>query len=139
MATLILIQDDHAGVRFVIEKTKFLIGRGPDNDISLDDELVSKCHAIIEVIVSDDGKQKVEYFLHDQDSTNFSFVNEERVSIRRLSDNDIIRIGKSNFKFIDDQRDNLDVTTKLQKTWIPGIFVTRKGDKPGKKKKNKKK
>jgi len=128
MATLILIQDDHAGVRFVIEKTKFLIGRGADNDISLDDELVSKCHAIIEVIVRDTDK-KVEYFLHDQDSTNYSFVNEERVSIRRLSDKDIIRIGKSNFKFIDDQRDNLDVTTKLQKTWIPGVFVTKKGKK----------
>ncbi len=129
MATLILIQDDHAGVRFVIEKTIFLIGRGADNDISLDDELVSKCHAVIEVIVSDDIKKKVEYFLHDQDSTNFSFVNEERVSIRRLSDKDIIRIGKSNFKFIDDQRENLDVTTKLQKTWIPGVYVTKKGKK----------
>ncbi|VAX00811.1 hypothetical protein MNBD_GAMMA21-2286 [hydrothermal vent metagenome] len=134
MATLILIQDDHAGVRFVIEKAKFLIGRGSDNDISLDDELVSKCHAIIEVIIRDDDKNTVEYFLHDQDSTNYSFVNEERVSIRRLTDKDIIRIGKSNFKFIDDQRDNLDVTTKLQKTWIPGVFVTRKGDKKTKKK-----
>ncbi len=135
MATLILMQDDHAGVRFVIEKIKFTIGRGADNDISLDDELVSKCHAIIEVIVSDDDEKKVEYFLHDQDSTNFSFVNEERVSIRRLSDKDIIRIGKSNFKFIDDQRDNLDVTTKLQKTWIPGVYVTKKGKKKKAKKK----
>ena len=135
MATLILLQDDHAGVRFAIEKEKFLIGRGPENDITLDDELVSKCHAIIEVVVSNDDKKKVDYFLHDQDSTNFSFVNEQRVSIRRLSDRDVIRIGKSNFKFIDDQRDNLDVTTKLQKTWIPGVYVTKKGKKKDAKKK----
>jgi len=127
MALLVLIQDDNAGVRFIIDKPKLLIGRSVDNDICLDDELVSKCHAYIEIVTTDNGKVKVEYFLHDQESTNFSYVNEERVSIRRLSDNDIIRIGKSNFRFVDDQRENLDVTTRLEKTWIPGVYVTRRG------------
>ena len=134
MALLLLLQDDSVGVRFLIEKEKTSIGRGPDNDICLDDELVSKCHAVIEVVVSTDDNKKVEYFLHDQDSTNYSYVNEERVGIRRLSNNDIIRIGKNNFRFVDDQRDNLEVTTKLQKTWIPGVYVTKKGKSKDKKK-----
>ncbi len=124
MALLILIQDDSSGVRFHIDKPKLTIGRSEDNDICLDDELVSKYHAAIEAMVKED--RRIEYFLHDQESTNFSFVNDERVKIRRLSQDDIIRIGKNNFRFIDDQKGDLDATTKLHKTWFPGVYVTKK-------------
>jgi len=129
MALLILLQDGSSGVRFHIDKPHFTIGRGPDNDISLDDELVSKSHAVIEVVVHEKDEIELEYLLHDQDSTNHSFVNDEMVGIRRLSNDDVIRIGKSVFKFVDDANDNLDVTTKLHRTWIPGIYVTKKGKK----------
>ena len=129
MALLILIQDDSAGVRFKIDKPRVTIGRGQDNDICLEDELVSKQHATIEAVVKEDQDMRVEYFLHDQDSTNHSFVNDERVKIRRLSQDDVIRIGKNNFRFVDDQNDDLDATTKLHKTWIPGIYLTKKAKK----------
>ena len=129
MALLILLQDDSSGVRFHIDKPQFTIGRGEDNDISLDDELVSKSHAVIEVVVHEKEEIELEYLLHDQDSTNHSFVNDEMVGIKRLSNDDLIRIGKSVFKFVDDANDNLDVTTKLHRTWIPGIYVTKKGKK----------
>ena len=129
MALLILLQDDSSGVRFHIDNPRFTIGRGPDNDISLDDELVSKVHAVIEVVVHNKKEIELEYLLHDQDSTNHSFVNDEMVGIKRLANDDVIRIGKSVFKFVDDANDNLDVTTKLHKTWIPGIYVTKKGKK----------
>ena len=129
MALLILLQDDSSGVRFHIDKPHFTIGRGADNDISLDDELVSKSHAVIEVVVHEKDEIELEYLLHDQDSTNHSFVNDEMVGIKRLSNDDLIRIGKSVFKFVDDANDNLDVTTKLHRTWIPGIYVTKKGKK----------
>lgn len=133
MALLILIQDDSAGVRFHIDKPKLTIGRGQDNDICLEDELVSKHHAVIEAVIKEEEDMRIEYFLHDQDSTNFSFVNEERVKIRRLSQDDLIRIGKNNFRFVDDQNDDLDATTKLHKTWIPGVYLTKKGKKKSKK------
>ena len=129
MALLILLQDDSSGVRFHIDKPHFSIGRGPDNDISLDDELVSKVHAVIEVVIHEQKDIVLEYLLHDQDSTNHSFVNDEMVGIRRLAQDDLIRIGKSTFKFVDDANDKLDVTTKLHKTWFPGIYVTKKGKK----------
>ena len=129
MALLILLQDDSSGVRFHIDKPQFTIGRGEDNDISLDDELVSKSHAVIEVVVHEKDEIELEYLLHDQESTNHSFVNDEMVGIKRLSNDDLIRIGKSVFKFVDDANDNLDVTTKLHRTWIPGIYVTKKGKK----------
>lgn len=130
MALLILIQDDTAGVRFKIDKPKISIGRGQDNDICLEDELVSKNHAVIEAVIKEatnDKELHVDYFYHDQDSTNHSYVNDERVKIRRLSHDDIIRIGKNNFRFVDDKNDDLDATTQLQKTWIPGIYITKKG------------
>ena len=129
MALLILLQDDSSGVRFHIDKPHFTIGRGEDNDISLDDELVSKQHAVIEAVVHEKDEIEIEYLLHDQDSTNHSFVNDEMVGIKRLSNDDLIRIGKNVFKFVDDANDNLDVTTKLHRTWIPGIYVTKKGKK----------
>ena len=129
MALLILLQDDSSGVRFHIDKPHFTIGRAEDNDISLDDELVSKQHAVIEAIVHEKDEIEIEYLLHDQKSTNHSFVNDEMVGIRRLSNDDLIRIGKSVFKFVDDANDNLDVTTKLHRTWIPGIYITKKGKK----------
>ena len=56
-------------------------------------------------------------------------MNDEMVGIKRLSNDDLIRIGKNVFKFVDDANDNLDVTTKLHRTWIPGIYVTKKGKK----------
>lgn len=129
MALLILIQDDSAGVRFHIDKPRLTIGRGQDNDICLEDELVSKNHAVIEAVIKEEEDMRIEYFLHDQDSTNHSFVNEERVKIRRLSQDDVIRIGKNNFRFVDDRNDDLDATTKLHKTWIPGVYLTKKGRK----------
>lgn len=126
MALLILLQDDDAGVRFRIDKPRFNIGRAGENDISLDDELVSKEHAVIEAVPQKEGELVFDYYLHDQQSTNHSFVNDERVSLKKLQHDDIIRIGKSNFRFVDDSNDDLDETIKLHKTWIPGVYITKK-------------
>ena len=129
MALLILLQDQDAGVRFRINKPRFSIGRAGENDISLDDELVSKEHAVIEAVPQEEGKLVFDYYLHDQQSTNHSFVNDEQVSLKKIQHDDIIRIGKSNFRFIDDSNDNLDETTKLHRTWIPGVYFTKKKNK----------
>jgi pSer/pThr/pTyr-binding forkhead associated (FHA) protein len=126
MALLILLQDADAGVRFRIDKPRFTIGRSSDNDICLDDELVSKQHAVIEAVPQEQAQLQFEYYLQDQDSTNHCFVNEEQVSLRKLRHEDVIRIGKNNFRFVDDRNDNLEETTKLHKTWLPGVFIAKK-------------
>ncbi len=135
MALLILLQDDVAGVRFRIDKPRFTIGRANESDISLDDELVSKEHALIEAVPVEEGGLVFDYYLHDQESTNRCFVNDEQVKLRKLQNNDVIRIGKSNFKFVDDSNDNLEETIQLHKTWFPGVYVTKKKTKTKKKKK----
>ncbi len=66
---------------------QFLIGRTPECQLSLDDPLVSRRHAILDVQA--DG-----VFVQDLGSRNGVFVNSERAEVRtRLSEGDVIRIG----------------------------------------------
>jgi predicted component of type VI protein secretion system len=68
-----------------------LIGRGTDCDYILDDTQASRSHALIEK--GEDG-----YTLTDQDSSNGTFVDEERLfGPVLLSEGDTIRIGQTTF------------------------------------------
>lgn len=130
---LIQYNEDEAGIRLPIDKQQIRIGRDPSNDISIDDDLVSKEHAILEVGMSATEEGKVEYYLQDLKSTNHTFVNDELISLYKLKNGDIIRIGMNNFKFVDELDGDLDETAKLQKTWIPGVYITKNKDKKNKK------
>jgi len=126
MASLIQLKDGSAGVRLPIDKPRFSIGRGADNDISIDDELVSKYHAVIEQVESPDGDGNIAYYIQDLESTNSTFVNEETVSLFRLAHGDVIQVGRNFFRFADETEETPDDTTKLHKTWIPGVYYTSK-------------
>jgi len=128
MALLVQISDSGAGLKLPIEKQQIQIGRDENCDISLDDELVSKHHAVLEVILTPDDN-RIEYMMQDLNSTNHTYVNDERIDLCRLKDGDIIRIGKSNFRFEDEAKGDLEETAKLHKTWIPGVFYTKSGKK----------
>lgn len=72
---------------------RMLFGRGTDCDFILDDTQASRRHALIE-------KGEEGYTLIDQDSSNGTFINEERVSGSiLLSAGDVIRIGQTTFTF----------------------------------------
>jgi len=128
MALLIQLTDSGAGIKFPIEKQQIEFGRDESCDVSLDDDLVSKRHAVLEVMLAASGNQ-IDYILQDKNSTNHTYVNDERIDLRRLKDGDVIRIGKNNFRFEDEAKGDLAATTKLHKTWIPGVFYTRAGNK----------
>ena len=130
MAMLLQYNEDGAGIKIPIEKQQIHIGRDSSNEISIDDELVSKVHAVIEVVLTSEKDGRVEYYIQDLDSTNHTFVNDETIKLHKLRNDDIIRIGMNNFKFVDEAEGELDETAKLHKTWIPGVFFTK-----GKKKK----
>lgn len=136
MALLIQFTENGAGIKLSVDKQRTTIGRDSSNDISLDDELVSKEHAVIEVINTDDV---IEYLIQDLNSTNHTFVNDSPVDIHKLADGDHIRIGLSDFRFISQDPDSMDETAQLYKTWIPGVFYTGKKKKTAKKKSAKKK
>ncbi len=67
------------------------LGRDKSNDIVLDDKLVSRNHALLQKI-------KEDYFIKDLDSSNGTFVNDQKVPKNKyvkLKKNDVIRIGKT--------------------------------------------
>ena len=75
---------------------KITIGRDRDNDIPLNDALVSRHHAVIQKI-------KDAYFIQDLGSTNGTFVNGKRVpdgKYIRLERTDKIKIGKNELSLI---------------------------------------
>lgn len=136
MALLIQSTESGAGIKLSIEKQRTAIGRDESNDISLDDELTSKYHAVLEVICTED---EITFLIQDLNSTNHTFVNDEPIDLHKLKDGDQIRIGMSDFHFISQDPDSMDETAQLYKTWIPGVFYTGKKKKKAKKTSSKKK
>jgi len=125
MAKLLQIKDGSAGLVFPIQKAKITLGRDESNDICLNDNLVSKFHAVIEITVNHAKDGVYEYILQDLESTNNTYVNDQLINLHRLSEGDGIRIGTNNFTFDDSDDQRLDETAKLHKSWIPGVYYTK--------------
>ena len=70
----------------LFENREMTLGRNPTNNIFIRDKNVSREHC--QIVVTED-----DCFLTDLQSTNGTFVNEERVTERKLEPNDEIRIG----------------------------------------------
>lgn len=71
------------------------IGRGSDNDVVINDQYVSTHH--LQIKQQEDGN----YLLVDCDSTNGTFVNEQRVyGEMRLNSNDQVRIGHTDLPWM---------------------------------------
>lgn len=93
MAKLIVSIAGVVDGHYFLDKDRFTIGRRPDNDIFLDDPVVSNVHAVI-VTVSNDQ------VLEDAASTNGIRVNGEKVTRRILQNNDVIEVGGYQLKYI---------------------------------------
>ena len=129
MASLIQYKDGVAGLKLHINKQQFTIGRSNDNDVSIDDDLVSTHHAIIEAVEGLNDEGIVDYYIKDLDSTNKTIVNDSTISLYKLSNDDLISIGTHMFKFANDENDDLQETLKLHKSWFPGVYYTSKKSK----------
>jgi len=89
---LVVIKGPNIGDKFLIDKSKFTIGRNPKSDIFLDDITVSRKHAVLK-------KEGSDYRLKDLGSLNGSYLNEEIVEDALLKNGDRIQIGKYIFLF----------------------------------------
>ncbi|EAR08398.1 FHA domain-containing protein [Reinekea blandensis] len=124
MPILMQIKDDIVQNKFPLEEKTVSIGRGTDNDIQLDDKTVSANHAWLEFLPGDDG-QPGSYRLIDLKSTNGSFVNEKKITEQDVRHNDVLRIGFVSFKFVDENEHRFEETSKVHKSWIPGVYYTK--------------
>lgn len=90
---LLVRRGPNAGSRYVLDHPVVTLGRHPDSRVFLDDITVSRRHA--EIRRTDDG-----YELVDVGSLNGTYLNRERVERGRLTDGDLIQVGKFKLMFV---------------------------------------
>jgi len=83
-----------SGRSYTLPRDKvFAVGRAPDvNTLEVEDPTMSSQHF---KVVPKDG----EFFVVDLETTNGTWVNHDRVSVRRLQPGDVIRAGTAEFEF----------------------------------------
>ncbi|MBN1574099.1 MAG: FHA domain-containing protein [Deltaproteobacteria bacterium] len=90
-----LLSGSAQGDLFPIDSPEISIGRGPQNNILLNDLEVSRNHAMI-------VSEKEGFFIHDLGSSNGTFVSGKKVKTALLSPGDEIRMGGVILRFVDD-------------------------------------
>lgn len=100
MPALIQFASGAPGIKYQLDKRFMTIGRGnAENDICLPCSFVSKHHAVIELVESEDAEGGYAFYLQDLNSTNHTYVNDQAITRIQLKDGDVIRIGKNTLKF----------------------------------------
>ena len=109
-----LVVQDETKKRYAITRTTWRIGRGRDNEMTLNDSSVSRRHAEIH-------REKGDIFtLYDLDSLNGVYVNNNKVSKVILHEGDIIEIGDLNFRFtLLSAEYSMEESTVMQNTRAP--------------------
>jgi diguanylate cyclase (GGDEF)-like protein len=84
----------HMGCRYPLSDRTLVLGRGEECDIRLQDHSVSRRHAHIEA--TPEG-----YYVHDQRSTNGTFVNDRQLETSSLlQDGDYLRVGNCIYRYL---------------------------------------
>ena len=126
MALIVQLHDGVAINKCPLDKPELSIGRSPDCDIFIDDDVVSSEHAVIEKVDSPAPGVAPEFYVRDQKSTNGTQVNGQKITRHKRDHEDVIRIGWVDFKFIDETKADPEQTAKIHKSWIPGVYYTEK-------------
>lgn len=113
MPRLILTHEGAVIREYKLENERTTVGRKPHNDIHLEDPTVSGEHAAF-------LKHKNTY-VEDLGSTNGVILNGKRITKRQLNSGDIVKIGRHEFKFVDDSSGQFDQTVL-----IPAATVEKK-------------
>jgi FHA domain len=95
MAKIIVSLDDNLIKVVPLNKDRMTLGRRPYNDIVVDNLAVSGEHAALQIIGHD-------YFIEDLNSTNGTFINEQKIKRQILKNGDNIEIGKYAIKYVQD-------------------------------------
>lgn len=123
MAFIIQTVDGVVANKFEIGEQALTFGRSPKAHVQIDDKAVSTEHA--QIIIEKDDKGKNSYVLEDLGSTNGTFINESKIEKQQLRHNDTLRIGWNAFTFIDEDEVDLEKTSEIKKSWIPGVYYTK--------------
>jgi hypothetical protein len=89
---IVALNGQHKGEDFRLRVGKNVLGTAADCDIVLTDKKISRKHATVRY-------EGGEFQIADLDSSNGTYVNEERVQKHDLIDNDVIKLGDIEFEF----------------------------------------
>ncbi|MEZ4382821.1 MAG: GGDEF domain-containing protein [Nannocystaceae bacterium] len=92
-ACLVVIYGAELGRKYNIHGREMTIGRATINDICVSQDSVSRTHATLH---TDDNGVRI----RDNESTNGTYVNDHKIHEAWLKDGDLIKIGRSIFKFL---------------------------------------
>ena len=92
-ACLVVIYGQDLGRKYNLESPTLVLGRSSKCDVQIDQESVSRAHSKI----MNQGKT---IRIRDLGSTNGTYVNDEQIEERTLADGDLIKIGRTIFKFL---------------------------------------
>ncbi|MCA9668178.1 MAG: diguanylate cyclase [Myxococcales bacterium] len=90
---MVVIYGDELGKKYNLEAPSIIVGRSSKTEIQIDQESVSRNHCKL----INTGKSII---LRDLGSTNGTYVNDELVDEHVLRDGDLIKIGRTIFKFL---------------------------------------
>lgn len=93
---------DHDARRVEFGGQPITIGRHPDNVVPIEDDRASRFHCVIEP--TEQG-----YCLRDLDSRNGTKLNERSTRSALLRTGDVVRIGKTRFRFVDPSQPVVEV------------------------------
>lgn len=105
MSKLVLTHDGAVIKEFMLDKERLTIGRKPGNDIHIDDPTISGEHAAILMLQH--------AYVEDLNSTNGTSLNGRPVTKRQLTNGDLIKIGRHEFKFIDETVNEFERTVMI--------------------------
>ena len=106
MPRVVLTHEGAVLKEYPLDKERITIGRKPHNDIQLDDPTVSGQHASILMLQN--------AYIEDMNSTNGVLLNGKKVTRRQLNHGDIIKIGRHELKFIDNNAEEFESTVIIQ-------------------------
>ena len=95
MSKVVLSFNGNTVKEYELDKEILTIGRKPDNDIHIENLAVSGNHAKILTILNDS-------FVEDLDSTNGTFIGDNKITRHALQNGETIVIGKHELKYIND-------------------------------------
>ncbi len=113
MAYIALIVEDVIINKWELTEDVVILGRTSDCDIQIDDQSVSSKHARI-VSENDPFMDNIKnYYIEDLKSTNGTRLNNDVISKEKLSEGDVIKIGFTQFQYVDSKNTNLDETAVI--------------------------
>ncbi|MCX4244831.1 GGDEF domain-containing protein [Paraliomyxa miuraensis] len=119
-AFVVVLSGDRMGEMFPLKDDRTTIGRGLQTDVRINDEGISRTHAVVEM-------ENGDYLLSDAGSTNGTFANGNKVDRYKLQEGDKIQIGASSvlkFTYHDDLDEDFQRTLyeSALRDRLTGIF-----------------